>query len=169
MEVVQEFRILAQKWFKKARWSLQAILMCLVGELAGGRFVAVAVSTSDLWQVTGDKWQVTCDTWHMTHFYIVTVFLSADVNILSVSCMVKKKSFDFLISYQWFIIIYCFYKTKYVTISVIYKQTECPSCVCWRIFRGTNWFLWICGYVIYVYSLVMKTTLFSWTLFFLLL
>ena len=40
--------------------SLQTILLCIVGELAGGGFAVVAVNV-------GSKWRVTDDTWHMKH------------------------------------------------------------------------------------------------------
>ena len=37
----------------------------LLGELAGGGYVAVAFGVGDRWQVTGDRWQVTGDKWHV--------------------------------------------------------------------------------------------------------
>ena len=43
-----------------------SILMCIPGELAGGRSVALAVGVSDKWQVTGYTQQVTYDLWHLT-------------------------------------------------------------------------------------------------------
>ena len=53
-------------------WSLQTRLLCKVGDLAGGKSVAVGVS--DWWQVTGDRQplphdilHVALDTWHVTH------------------------------------------------------------------------------------------------------
>ena len=54
--------------------SWQNSLLCLMGELAWGGTVAVAVGVSDTWQVTGDTqhvthdtWNVTSKTWHVTH------------------------------------------------------------------------------------------------------
>ena len=41
------------------------ILLCVLGELAGGGSEIVAVGVSDMWQVTGDIQHVTCDTWHV--------------------------------------------------------------------------------------------------------
>ena len=48
--------------------SLQTSLMLIVGESAGGGYVAVAVGVSNRWQVTGDRWQETRNTWHLTHY-----------------------------------------------------------------------------------------------------
>ena len=42
------------------------ILLRIMGESVRGGSVAVAVSASDMWQVTGDPWQVTCYMWHVT-------------------------------------------------------------------------------------------------------
>ena len=49
-------------------WSLQAILLCIVGELAWGGSVdlALAVGVCDRWQVTGVLRHMTRDMWHMT-------------------------------------------------------------------------------------------------------
>ena len=41
---------------------LPTSLVCMVGELAVGGSVALAVGVSDRWQVTGDKQHDTCDT-----------------------------------------------------------------------------------------------------------
>ena len=48
-------------------------VLCLLGELAWGGSMAVALGLSDMWQVTGDtrhrtrdEWYVTHDTWHVT-------------------------------------------------------------------------------------------------------
>ena len=50
--------------------SLQTSLLCIMEELAGGGYVAVAVSVServsDSWKETRDMWHWTHDTWHMT-------------------------------------------------------------------------------------------------------
>ena len=43
-------------------------LLCIVGELAGGGSVAVAVCVGDMWQVTCDTWYLTPDTWHKLLF-----------------------------------------------------------------------------------------------------
>ena len=63
------------------------MLQCVVGESAGGGFVAVAVSVGK-----GDRQMMTCDIWHMTNdflpLYIFLVWvLSAHVKRFSVSCM----------------------------------------------------------------------------------
>ena len=76
-------------------WSLWTSLLCIVGDLAEGWFVAVAVGVSDRWQVTvyrwhatRDTWHLTCNTWHLTqdtwHFFlhIFLLFLSALVLVL---------------------------------------------------------------------------------------
>ena len=50
-------------------------LQCIMGELAGGGSVAVAVGFSD-------RWQVKCDMWHLTpdaSFFVVGPFLSVSV------------------------------------------------------------------------------------------
>ena len=39
-----------------------SIKLCIVGELAGGGSVAVAVGVSDRWQVTPNMWHLTCET-----------------------------------------------------------------------------------------------------------
>ena len=52
--------------------SLQTSLLCIVGELAGGGYVAMAVFgvsdmwPSDRWQVKGNTGHMTCDNWHVT-------------------------------------------------------------------------------------------------------
>ena len=43
------------------------MLLCIVGELARGVPMDVAVGVSDMWQVTGDMWHMTHDTWHVRH------------------------------------------------------------------------------------------------------
>ena len=60
--------------------SLQTILICLVGELAGEGYVNVAVDVNDMWLVTvffwnaSDTWHVTC---HLTHnFFLLFSFMS---------------------------------------------------------------------------------------------
>ena len=47
--------------------SLQASLLYIMGELAVGASVAVAVGVSEKWQVTDDVQHVTHDIWHVTH------------------------------------------------------------------------------------------------------
>ena len=47
--------------------SLQTSWLCIMGELAGGGSVAVAVGISDMWQVTCNTWHMTHDMKHMTH------------------------------------------------------------------------------------------------------
>ena len=72
---------------------LQTSLLCIVGELVGGRFVAVAVGVSDSWQVTGDRWLVIVDMvhdiWHMSHdtWHFFFFFFSSKIycQFLSVS------------------------------------------------------------------------------------
>ena len=54
--------------------SFQVSLLCIVGELAGGGSVAVAVSLSDKWQVTCDRWRMTHDTWHFVFFFSYCLF-----------------------------------------------------------------------------------------------
>ena len=46
-------------------FSLQTNLLCIMGELAGGGSLAVAVCLSDKWKVTGDRRLVTYDMWHL--------------------------------------------------------------------------------------------------------
>ena len=58
-EVVSELAIMAQKLLNVG--SLWIILQCIVGELAGGGSVAVAVAVA-----VNDIWHVTCDTWNLT-------------------------------------------------------------------------------------------------------
>ena len=50
-------------------WSVWKSLMYIMGELAGGGSVAVAVAVgvSDMWHVSSDMWHVSSDMWHMTH------------------------------------------------------------------------------------------------------
>ena len=50
------FCVLNFFWFL---WSLQTSLVCLLGELAGRGSVAMSVSVSDKWKVTGDMWHAT--------------------------------------------------------------------------------------------------------------
>ena len=74
----------------------------LVGVLAGGGSMAMALGVSDRWQVTCDNWHATWDTWHVTHDFLkiyllqflagwnysdffVSVPLSAHIERLSVS------------------------------------------------------------------------------------
>ena len=45
---------------------LEPPVLCIVGELAGGGSMAVAVSASDMWHVAHDMWHVTTDMWHLT-------------------------------------------------------------------------------------------------------
>ena len=45
--------------------SLRISLLCIMGELAGGRSVGVGIS--DVWRVSGDTRHVPRDTWRMTH------------------------------------------------------------------------------------------------------
>ena len=47
---------------------MQAILLCMVGELAGGGSVAVAVGVSNMLQVTSDTGHVTHDTLQATRY-----------------------------------------------------------------------------------------------------
>ena len=63
--------------------SLQTILLCLVGELAKGGSVSVAVGVSDMWQVRGD-------TWHMYWCYFPHT-LKDSVSPLSGCFLVKLK------------------------------------------------------------------------------
>ena len=52
--------------------SLQTSLLCIMGELAGGGSLAVAVgvdrwhATHDTWHVKNDTWHMASDTWHLT-------------------------------------------------------------------------------------------------------
>ena len=39
---------------------------CILGQLARGAYVAVAVGVSERWKVTIDRWHVTCNIWHVT-------------------------------------------------------------------------------------------------------
>ena len=55
--LVSDLAILAHKWSKIYVKITSSILLCIVGELAGGGSVAVTL-------VTCDRWQVTQDTWH---------------------------------------------------------------------------------------------------------
>ena len=47
--------------------SFQYSILCIMGELAGGESVAVAVGVSDKWYATCDMWRMTHNEWHMTH------------------------------------------------------------------------------------------------------
>ena len=47
--------------------SWRTSLLCIVGELTGGRSLDVAVYLGDMWHMTGDRWYVTGDRWQMTH------------------------------------------------------------------------------------------------------
>ena len=47
--------------------SSQTSLLCIMGELAGGWSVAVALGVSDRWQVACNTWHVTHETWQITH------------------------------------------------------------------------------------------------------
>ena len=71
--------------------SLRTRLLCIVGELAWGGYVAALVGISDRWKVTGDRSQVTRNMWHMTHdlcwILLVLVLLSTHVEKLTVSRM----------------------------------------------------------------------------------
>ena len=49
--------------------SLQTFLLWIVGELAGGGSVAVAVGRGDKWNVIGDRKPVIVDRWQVTRFY----------------------------------------------------------------------------------------------------
>ena len=55
--------------------SLQASLLCIVGDLAGRGSVAVAVGVSDRWHSIGDTWHLTHGMWHVTHDFFLP-FLS---------------------------------------------------------------------------------------------
>ena len=46
-----------------------SILLCILGELAGGGVMAVDVGFSDIQQVTGDTRHVTHDMGHLTPFF----------------------------------------------------------------------------------------------------
>ena len=68
---------------KKTRswWSLQIILLCMVGELAGGGTMTVAVGVSDMWQLTRNMWHLTHDMWQpvfITHHisFIITATIT---------------------------------------------------------------------------------------------
>ena len=67
-KVVSEFAILVRKWSQNALQkkliigSLQTILLCIIGELAGRGSVAVAVGASDMLQVTSDTRHVKHET-----------------------------------------------------------------------------------------------------------
>ena len=83
-------------WWVKVKISSK-ILLCILGELAGGGSVAVAVGVSDIWQVTGDMQNGTRDTWHMIHdmwlkikeisLFFKLALLSAHIEKFSVSRM----------------------------------------------------------------------------------
>ena len=49
------------KYFFLFFWAFRSSLLNIVGELAGGASMAVAVGVSDRWHVTRNWWQVTCD------------------------------------------------------------------------------------------------------------
>ena len=60
-------------FFKSFFWSSKISLPCIMGELARGGYVPLAVGASDRWHLTRDTqhiphdtWHMTCETWHMT-------------------------------------------------------------------------------------------------------
>ena len=64
------FQVFAFWWFFWGGFfrffgSLRTMLLCIVGELAGGGIITVAVGVSDRWQVTRHTWHLTSDTWHL--------------------------------------------------------------------------------------------------------
>ena len=71
--------------------SWQTSLLCIVGKLAGGGSVAVAVAVGVGWHVTCDRWHITCDIFFFLFFLgfvwmiWLSVLLSAHIERLSVS------------------------------------------------------------------------------------
>ena len=68
------FGFLTYQWFFSSffSWvfgSLQTSLLCIMEELAGCWYMAVAVCASDSWQLTADRWQVICHTWQLTFLF----------------------------------------------------------------------------------------------------
>ena len=84
-------------------WSLQAILLCIVGELAWGGLWLLALVTCARRQLTDDRSQVAGYTWHVTQntwqlipetfssyffwYFLVSVLLFAHIERFSAYCM----------------------------------------------------------------------------------
>ena len=75
----QNFQLWLRKGLKLAPgikvicWSSRNILLCIMGQLAGGGTMALAVGFSDMWQVKRNTRHATHDTWHVTHdLWLVT-------------------------------------------------------------------------------------------------
>ena len=101
--LTSEFSNLAQKWLKivfanHCWWVLvkisSSIQLFILGGLAEGGSVAVAVGVSDMWEVTHNTWQVTPETW-----LFVLVLLSALVERFSGS---RMRNF----SYCWYTLLH---------------------------------------------------------------
>ena len=71
--------------------SLQTILLCMVGELAGGGSMSVGVGvTPSNWHLTPDILHVTPNTWHLFSLFLYNFFKGFIVLVLlssQVSCM----------------------------------------------------------------------------------
>ena len=81
--------ILRTLTFFRVLGSLRISLLCIVGELARGRFLVAAVAVSDRLQVTGD-------TGHVTHDFYLSFFLSVLVLVLLSAHVVR-----FSVSRMW--------------------------------------------------------------------
>ena len=69
---------------------LQISLLCIMGELTGGRSVAVTVGVIDMWQVKRDMWQLKHDFFLFFSFcpflsVLVCVLISENLKLFSVS------------------------------------------------------------------------------------
>ena len=92
------FAVLPFQWFVLKKFqvlgSLQTCLLCIVGELAEGGSVAVAVSVthetqnvkSYTWHVTCHTWHLTPDTWYYSKFFPSILFVSVCFSIGTTIC-----------------------------------------------------------------------------------
>ena len=78
--------------FFKTFWflGLKTILLWIVGELAGGGFMAVALSISDMWQVTCNICPATGDSWIFLYFFILAYIFGILIVLVLLTAHVKR-------------------------------------------------------------------------------